>query len=74
VKSIRLADVQANLGELVDALPANGGIVITRDDQPVARLVADGPRPSLSQIVPASVGAILRPLSPDDDLLEEMSS
>jgi hypothetical protein len=30
------------------------------------------PRPSLRDIRPASVGSVLRPLGPEDDLLDEM--
>ena len=38
----------------------------------VEQLGSNGSRTSLRDIKPLSVGRILRPLSPDDDLLEEM--
>ena len=72
--SVRLDEAQRNLPELVNRLD-NGEsiIVITRDDQAVALLTsARGPQHSLRSISPSSVGEVLRPLSPDDDLLEEM--
>jgi len=40
----------------------------------VEHLGSNGSRTSLKDIKPHSVGRIIRPLSPDDDLLEEMGS
>jgi antitoxin (DNA-binding transcriptional repressor) of toxin-antitoxin stability system len=75
--TIRIKDAQSHLSELVDSLAAGGEeIVITRDDKPVAKLTASTAVPptqtSLRDLQPASVGAVLRPLSVDDDLLNEM--
>lgn len=67
--TVKLDDAQSRLGELVDALRPGDEIVITRHDKPVARLTAPM---SLRDIRPASVGAVLQPLSPEDDLLDEM--
>ncbi len=72
MKTIRITDAQSRLPELVDSLAASGDVVITRGDEPVARLTAPLPQPSLSDIEPVSVGTVLRPFSPGDDLLEEM--
>ena len=47
--------------------------MITDQDKPVARLTAAAPRPSLRDLKPASIGAVLRPFpAADDDLLAEM--
>jgi prevent-host-death family protein len=72
MKSVQLEEAQAHFPELVDAVAAGQEIIITRDDKPVAILSASSARPSLSSIRPISVGAVLRPLTSDDDLLEEM--
>ena len=47
--------------------------MITDQNKPVARLTSAGPRRSLRELEPASIGAVLRPFpSADDDLLAEM--
>ena len=40
----------------------------------VEHLNGNGTRTSLKDISPVSAGRILRPLSPDDDLLDEMGT
>ena len=50
-----------------------GDLVITDADKPIAKLSFLSSRPSLKDLQPRSVGAILRPFpSADDDLLGEM--
>jgi prevent-host-death family protein len=51
MSTVTLEDAQARLRELIDKLAPGEEITITRDDKPVARLVAQppaaaGPRPS----------------------------
>ena len=75
--SVRLTDAQSRLPSLIDAVIRGEEVVITRDEVPVARLSATesphtGPRHSLRDHRPTSVGQILRPPSPDDDVLAEM--
>ncbi len=72
MKTVGLDEAQTRLSELVDALERDGDVVITRDDQPVARLTSPAAQPSLRDSKPASVGRVLRPLNGRDDLLEEM--
>ena len=72
MQTIRITEAQSRLPELVDSLAREGDIVITRDEQPVARLTTPTPQPSLREIEPVSVGAVLRPPVASDDLLEEM--
>jgi len=79
MKTIQLDEAQSRLAELVDSVVSGEDVLITRDDKPVARLTAPAPlpdartcSPSLRDLRPASVGAVLRPLSPSDDLLDEM--
>jgi prevent-host-death family protein len=71
MRVVQLLEAQQKLPELVESAAAGEEIVITRDDQPVARLVGSA-RPTLRDIQPSSVGAVMRPPSTDDDLLDEM--
>ena len=73
MQTVTLDHAQRHLAELVRDLATEREVVITAGDKPVARLVSAAARPSLREIMPASVGAVLRPFpSPDDDLLGEM--
>ena len=73
MQTVTLDEAQKNLPDLVRQLPHEGEVVITQGNQPVARLTAASPRPSLRELNPVSLGAVLRPFpSPDDDLLGEM--
>jgi antitoxin (DNA-binding transcriptional repressor) of toxin-antitoxin stability system len=78
MQTVRLDEAQSRLPELVDSLADGNEILITRDDQPVAKLTgAAEPNvsTSLRDIQPASIGALLRPIfMDDDDLLGEMSA
>jgi len=73
MKTVTLDEAQRRLPDLVRRLEQEGEMLITDADHPVARLSRPSDRPSLRDLKPASVGAVLRPLSlPDDDLLGEM--
>jgi prevent-host-death family protein len=72
MRTVRVIDAQRDLPELIDSAADGEEIIITRDDRPVAKLIRSAPSVSLRDIKPTSVGAILRPLSTDDDLLDEM--
>ena len=76
MKSVPLHEAQARLPELVNSVVSGQGlVVITRDDRSVALLTsAATPQHSLRDLTPSSVGAVLRPLSGDDDLLDEMTA
>lgn len=69
---IDIHDAQSRLLELIDALARTGAVVITRDEQAVARLSAPETPPSLRTLKPVSLGAPLMPLERDDDLRDEM--
>jgi antitoxin (DNA-binding transcriptional repressor) of toxin-antitoxin stability system len=71
MQTVGIKEAQARLPELVDSAASGKEVLIARDDKPVARLTGSIDRPSLSAIRPVSVGAILRPSTSDDDLLEE---
>jgi prevent-host-death family protein len=78
-RTIQIQDAQRRLPELVDTLTEGNEIVITRDDQPIARLTSVSKSSqgstSLKDLQPASVGQLLRPIfDEDDDLLGEMSA
>ncbi|HEY3242647.1 MAG TPA: type II toxin-antitoxin system prevent-host-death family antitoxin [Phycisphaerae bacterium] len=72
MRTVQLIEAQAHLADLVASVASGSDVVITQDQEPVARLTAVGAPPSLAEIQPVSVGAVLRPLGPDDDWLAEM--
>lgn len=73
MKTVTLPEAQRHLTELVRNLALDGDLVITDADKPIAKLSLLPTRPSLKDLQPKSVGAVLRPFpSADDDLLGEM--
>jgi antitoxin (DNA-binding transcriptional repressor) of toxin-antitoxin stability system len=77
MQTVTLEEAQANLAELIRALPVEREIGITRGDQMVAKIMAttstSGPGNSVFDIQPISVGKVLRPYpNSDDDILGEM--
>ncbi len=70
--TISLEEAQANLGKLIDELPPGEGLVITRNDRPIAQIVglpdppAEPPRPIFGR----GRGKIVI-LSDDDSHLED---
>lgn len=73
MQTVTLPEAQRRLTELVRDLASQGDLVITDADKPIAKLSFLSSRPSLKDLQPRSVGAILRPFpSADDDLLGEM--
>lgn len=73
MRTVPLRDAQSHLAELIDSASAGEEIVITRDNRAVAKLVPASAPTSLRDLRPSSVGNVLRPLTPDDDLLDEMT-
>lgn len=73
MRNVRIDDTQARLPDLVDLLNRDGEVLITRDEEPVARLSPPDAQPTLRRIQPASLGKVLRPLFCEDDLLEEIT-
>ncbi|MBL9173142.1 MAG: hypothetical protein JNL10_06385 [Verrucomicrobiales bacterium] len=73
MQTVTLPEAQRRLTELVRDLAIQGDLVITDADKPVAKLSFLSSRPSLKDLQPKSVGAILRPYpSANDDFLGEM--
>jgi antitoxin (DNA-binding transcriptional repressor) of toxin-antitoxin stability system len=73
MQTVSLPEAQQRLAELVRHLAIQGDLVITDSGKPVAMLSSLGTRPSLKDLQPQSVGALLRPFpSGGDDLLGEM--
>jgi antitoxin (DNA-binding transcriptional repressor) of toxin-antitoxin stability system len=74
MQTVTLDEAQSKLAELVHQLGVGGEVVILEEKRPVARLLPAVERPSLRDLEPVSVGAVLRPFPlPEDDLLEEMT-
>ncbi len=73
MQTVTVPEAQKHLAELVRDLARAGEVVITDADRPVAKILPLPSQPSLRDLKPQSVGAVLRPFpSPDDDLLGEM--
>ena len=73
MQTVTLDEAQRQLVKLVHDLAREGELVITDENQPVAKLLPITPPTSLRNLRPKSVGTILRPFpSDDDDILDEM--
>jgi prevent-host-death family protein len=72
MRTVPITEAQRDLPQLIDSASAGEEIVITRDGRLVARLTGPDTVTSLRDIKPTSVGSILKPLSTDDDVLDEM--
>jgi antitoxin (DNA-binding transcriptional repressor) of toxin-antitoxin stability system len=80
MRTIAIDEAGKRLDELADSAAAGDEVILMRDDKPVAKIVSTAAaqdaalasRPSLRDIQPTSVGAVLRPLTQDDDILGEM--
>ncbi|MGA2659567.1 MAG: type II toxin-antitoxin system Phd/YefM family antitoxin [Verrucomicrobiota bacterium] len=73
MQTVTLGEAQEHLAELVRQLGREGELLITDAEKPVAKLSSVTERPSLRDLKPNSVGAVLRPFPcPEDDTLGEM--
>jgi prevent-host-death family protein len=73
MQKVTLSEAQKHLPELVRELVREREVLITEADRPVARMLPLDPQPSLHNLEPKSVGAILQPYpSSKDDILGEM--
>jgi antitoxin (DNA-binding transcriptional repressor) of toxin-antitoxin stability system len=71
--TVTLGEAQKHLPELVRQLGREGELLITDAEKPVAKLSSVTEHPSLRDLKPKSIGAVLRPFpSPEDDMLGEM--
>ncbi|HWL93597.1 MAG TPA: hypothetical protein VNT79_08670 [Phycisphaerae bacterium] len=66
-----MSEAVKSILKLIDELPPADRAELVAE---VDHTSGSQPRPSLREIQPVSVGRILQPLSPDDDLLQEMSA
>lgn len=62
--AVELAEAGAQLAELIEEVDAGGEVVITRDGQPVARLVAPADEHATADRVPGSAKGLFT--VPDD--------
>ena len=67
--TVTLEEAQARLAELIEHLSPGDEIVITREQQPVAKLV--GSRPARKPWQPGSGKGMLTIVSDDDEHLED---
>jgi antitoxin (DNA-binding transcriptional repressor) of toxin-antitoxin stability system len=67
MKPMTIEEVQAKLPELIGKLFPGGEIVVTRDDRPVAKLVAL-PNPDARPIFGRGKGKLIRMIEDDEHL------
>jgi antitoxin (DNA-binding transcriptional repressor) of toxin-antitoxin stability system len=70
MSTITIEEAQANLPEIIDKLTPGGELIITRNDQPVAKLVGQR-RPVRKPRQPGSAKGKLIILAEDDEHLED---
>ena len=70
--TVTLEEAQANLPELIDHLAAGEQLVITRHQQPIARLVAEE-KPQRRPRKPGSAKGMLTILVEDDEHLKDFA-
>jgi antitoxin (DNA-binding transcriptional repressor) of toxin-antitoxin stability system len=68
--SVTIEEAQARLPELIDQLPPGGEVVITRRDQPVARLIGQEAASNQPR-QPGSAKGLLTILVEDEEHLED---
>ncbi len=68
--TLSLEEVQAHLSEIIDRLQPGEPLVITRDDRPVARLLAEE-KPKRKPRKPGSAKGMLTIISDDDEHLQD---
>ena len=71
MQTITLEEAQGQLAQIIDRMPPGEEVVVTRQDKPVARLVAapvERPRP-----VPGRGKGMLTVVSEDDDHLRDFA-
>lgn len=69
---VTIEEAQAKLPELIDHLEAGEELVITRNQQPIARLLAEG-RPKRKPRKAGSAKGLLTILAEDDEHLRDFS-
>ena len=70
--TVTIQEAQARLAELIDHLRAGEELTITRGDQPIARLQAEGPSPTMPR-VPGSAAGKLVVFCEDDSHLDDFA-
>jgi antitoxin (DNA-binding transcriptional repressor) of toxin-antitoxin stability system len=56
--TVTIEEAQARLAELIDHLRLGEELTITRGDQPIARLQAEGPSPAMPRVPGSAVGKL----------------
>ena len=69
MQTVTLEEAQSHLAEIIEKLPPGEGVVITRDDRPVARIVAESP--DKPHPVPGRGKGMLTVISEDDEHLKD---
>jgi antitoxin (DNA-binding transcriptional repressor) of toxin-antitoxin stability system len=70
--TVSIEEAQARLAELIDHLAAGEQLVITRNQQPIARLLVDD-KPGRQPRKPGSAKGILTIVAEDDEHLKDFA-
>jgi antitoxin (DNA-binding transcriptional repressor) of toxin-antitoxin stability system len=70
MSTVTIEEAQANLPEIIDKLAPGEELIITRNDQPIAKLVGQRP-PARKPRRPGSAKGMLIILAEDDEHLED---
>jgi antitoxin (DNA-binding transcriptional repressor) of toxin-antitoxin stability system len=68
--TLAVEDIKVTLPELLDSLTPGDEVILTRNQQPVAKLVSEAPKPRQPRKAGNCIGMI-RIVADDDDHLEE---
>lgn len=70
MNTVTIEEAQANLPDIIDKLVPGEELIITRDNQPVAKLVGQG-RPARKPRQPGNCKGMLTIVSDDDEHLKD---
>jgi antitoxin (DNA-binding transcriptional repressor) of toxin-antitoxin stability system len=70
--TVTIEEAQARLPELIEHLATGEELVITRNQQPIARLLAEG-KPTRKPRTPGSAKGMLTVLAEDDEHLQDFA-
>jgi antitoxin (DNA-binding transcriptional repressor) of toxin-antitoxin stability system len=71
MQTITVEEAQSHLTEIIGKLSPGEEIVLTRDDKPVARIVATSPKPPRKPRQPGTLRGTILYIAPDFDAIPE---
>jgi antitoxin (DNA-binding transcriptional repressor) of toxin-antitoxin stability system len=71
MQTVTLEEAQSRLSKLIEALPPGEEVIVTRDDKPVARIIAEPAIPG--RPVPGRCKGMLTVIREDDEHLNDFA-